>query len=210
MLLASVGFRIGPNDLLAQCLARPKGTAQIWFGPLPPCALDTWQFVTCWCFSELGELGFCDRLMIRWPHIQFHTGNVLGSWWLIVAVAHSCILWLALICTCRCVFCLWIYGYLQCLLMMLIHVASTASQLTQLRTWESVWCNGTASSGLAHFQLRPTTLVQRVAWWGEAVLIPQPRQWYTLKSVSSVSVCLSHPGEPHLVWLIEKDYFLMV
>ena len=99
-----MGFRIGPNDLLAQCLARPKGTAQIWFGPLPPCALDTWQLVTCWCFSELGELGFCDKLMISWPHIQFHTGNVLGSWWLIVAVAHSCILWLALICTCPCVF----------------------------------------------------------------------------------------------------------
>lgn len=208
MLLASAGFRIGPKDLLAQCLARPKGTAQIWFGPLPPCALDTWQFVTCWCFSELGELGFCDKLMIRWPHIQFHTGNVLGSWWLIVAVAHSCILWLALSCTCiLCVFCLWIYGYSQCLLNDVDtcrkYCFTTQDMGICLMQWHCKFRVG--SFPTSTHNTCPTCRLMR-----RSSADTSTKTMIHIEKDSSVSVCLSHPGEPHLVWLIEKDYFLMV
>ena len=38
-----IGLADGSQRRVLLDHARPKGTAQIWFGPLPPCALDTWH-----------------------------------------------------------------------------------------------------------------------------------------------------------------------
>ena len=113
------------------CFARPKGTAQIWFGPLPPCALDTWHdmmvFLKSWWVAKLVSV--MKWWSVGWKHSIPHWKC---AW---IMMTHcSCSPFLYPLgnfdlCVCVCVFCLWfmdLWMFAWYLLIMLIHLPDFA------------------------------------------------------------------------------------